>query len=587
MAAPDWSAYLGELAPGSFTGECIGVVPGDPLERIAREYAQATGREVTELPAPTLSGGAVAGALGRNATLVVSADRISRSLLMRFSQDDIWVLTARSPGSFLRLLQRMSWQQPGIGYRAVSGLGNGELAQVRSLADPAGEQAGLLAIDAHGWDCMLHFADGVICGKQDGPVPEIAGPGIPSCFTGPGACRRIDAGPEDRIGFASIRARVIYVNSCRSLRLNQPGGENYWSLAMSALDGFACAYVSTPWMVVPRPASPELLGEELAAGASLGDAVSLVNAAIRLEGSAFGTFNLIGDGGFCPVAPEQAPGAPADARESVTPGRSKSAGLVRSPAFDSRLSRVLTILTRLFQSAEQGIEVLAREPLDCLGAIRASADGWVNGGSGEARRSAAELAEWEREASDLQDRAVRYLVEKAGGFGYDYSTEWAEPRRASPPEQAGTCGHCGTGVIWKWQVTHGIWQEPLAVWECSECTEVGSGDPGLLARLSVQVPAAVRLGERFEVTVTVAAGGPAREEIAVGATIAGEDRFGGNLSAVLPVPPEAGGEYRVTFTGWFDPDDSPNVNDKRQVVVFAGQLGRFASAKRPVWMHSP
>jgi hypothetical protein len=580
------SPDFGGLTAGSFTGEFIGVVAGDSLERIAREYAQATGREVIELPASALSGGTAADALGRNATVVVSADRISRSLLMRFSQDDIWVLTARSARSFLSLLRRMSRQQPGIEYRAVSGLENGKLAQVRPLAAEMSKQAGVLAIDAHGWDCMLHFADGVICGKQDGVVPELAGPGIPSCFTSPGTCRRIDVRPEDRIRFSSIRASIIYVNSCRSLRLNHPVEENYWSLAMSALDGFACAYVSTPWMVVPRPASPDLFTEELVAGASLGDAVSRVNQAIRLDGSAFGTFNLIGDGGFCPVALPSAP-APASARSPVTLGRSPSAPPAGPPVTDDRLSRVLSVLTRLFQSAEQGIDVLASEPLDCLGRIRGSVHGWVNGGNGEARQSAAQLPEWEREASQLQDRAIRYLVDRASGFGYDYSTEWAEPRRASAPRRADACAHCGTGDIWKWQVTHGIWQEPLAIWECSECTEVGAGDPGLLTRLSVHVPDKVPLGETFGVAVTVAAGSPAIDEITVGITIANEDRYGGNLAAVQSVSCEADGACRAGFTGWFDPADSPNVNDKRQVVVFLGHLGRFASAKRPIWVHAP
>jgi hypothetical protein len=581
------SLDFGGLTAGSFTGESIGVVLGDSLEWIAREYAQVTGREVIELPASALSGGAAADALGRNATVVVSADRVSRSLLMRFSQDDIWVLTARSSSGFLSLLRRMSRQRPSIEYRAVSGMEDGEVSQVRPLAAMTSKQVDILTINAHGWDCMLHFADGVICGKQDGMVPEMAGPGIPSCFTSPGTCRRIDVKPADRIRFSSIRASIIYVNSCRSLRLNHPAEDNYWSLAMSALDGFACAYVSTPWMVVPSPSSPELFREELAAGASLGDAMSRVNQAIRMDGSAFGTFNLIGDGGFCPVAPDEAPGASAGARSPATPGRSLSAPPAVTSVTDDRLSRVLSILTRLFQSSEQGIDVLASEPLDCLGRIRGSVDGWVNGSNGEARQSAAQLSEWEREASRLQDRAVRYLVDRASGLGYDYSTEWAEPRRAGAPQQADGCVHCGSGDIWKWHVTHGIWQEPLAIWECSECTEVGAGDPGLLARLSVHVPAKMLLGETFEVVVTIAAGSPAIDEITVGVTIANEDRYGGNLAAVQSVSSEVGGECRVGFTGWFDPSDSPNVNDRRQVVVFLGHLGRFASAKRPIWVQAP
>lgn len=600
------SPDLGGLTADSFTGKSIGVVQGDSLEPIAREYADVTGRELIELSASLLHDGAVADVLGRNATVIASANRISRNLLMRFSCDDIWLLTATSPASFLRMLRRMNRQQPSMAYRSVNGVDGTELTSVQPLASLTSEQVDILDINAHGWDCMLHFADGVVCGKRNKPPTEMAGPGIPSCFTAPGTCRRIDVKPEDRIRFSSIRASIIYVNSCRTLRLDHQAGENYWSLALSALDGSAYAYVSSPWILTSHPSGPALFRRELADGASLGDAVSRLNQAIRADGGAFGTFNLIGDGGFCPVSSAGTPAGPVSARPAITLGGSvapagpapvmgadpalsggSSALPGESSVVDSRLSGVLTVLARLFRSAEQGIDVLASEPLDCLGRIRSATHDWVNGSNGEAQQSEAQLSQWEREASSLQDRAVRFLVDRTSGFRFDYSTEWAEPRRSSEPREVGPCGHCGTGSIWQWYVTYGIWQEPLVVSECSECTEVGSGDPALLTRLSVLAPTQVPLGGTFGVAVEIADDSAATEAITVGATIANEDRYGGNLSAVRTVSRNPDGQWHVTFSGWFDPAESPNVNDRRQVVVFVSHLGRFASAKRPIWVYTP
>ena len=178
----------------------------------------------------------------------------------------------------------------------------------------------LLAITAHGMSDLIHLNGDYVCGRSRylEASGRVAGR-LPSCMEEGGTCFFKPAG--EPLHAHQIQADHVFVNSCGSLRFEDGDFDPLFNVWYAALEGRARSYVGSVRWKDGHGLEGLLYRHLLAAGHPLGEAVALLNRALRSnELEATGdVYHLLGD-------PEERLAAGAGAAEAVgelPPGASR------------------------------------------------------------------------------------------------------------------------------------------------------------------------------------------------------------------------------------------------------------------------
>lgn len=290
----------------SFTDNHVVVCAGDAFANAGRRFAETSGRSLLTLPNPDSEQFTVQlAALSHNATVVLEPGHAPPDVLNQVASRGSSVLTARDADALNRLVARLYGPWPDAVLAAVRGSDDHGGISVPLEAAPlrvATEgHAVLLAVVGHGRDCLVHFADGVLCGRSNGADGVYRGAGPPRCFRDPEqACVRTDLRAADRVYAKDLRTSILFVDTCRGVKVDHDHGPSPWSMTLSALDGEAIAYIGSLRGRVGAEYAPELILDRLRHGASLGEAVCAANQAVTEDSAIQGSYVLIGDSGYIP-----------------------------------------------------------------------------------------------------------------------------------------------------------------------------------------------------------------------------------------------------------------------------------------------
>ncbi|RGD57500.1 hypothetical protein DR950_06535 [Kitasatospora xanthocidica] len=301
--------------PGSFDNGLVVSVEGDPGVGPAVELARRTGRR--HLGVPT-AGAALEIEPAPTLTVVATAAAVDDRWLARASGiDGIGLLTARDGERLTALVSRTlsAPVRPSPRTVLLDATADGAAAVTRDGFSAATRSAGTLVLQAHGRECLVHLADGVLCGRSTGPVsvrPDGHRPlGPTSCVQGEG-CYRLHYRGEELLPAASVDADVVLIDSCLVQKVGTGQFTSDTTLALTLLEGSARAVVASPWIRGGFPAAGPLFAALLRDGAPLGRAVAEVNRAAAAGERTVGRFALLGDAALRPHPEAALPAVAAD-----------------------------------------------------------------------------------------------------------------------------------------------------------------------------------------------------------------------------------------------------------------------------------
>ncbi|MFJ4097489.1 hypothetical protein ACIPYS_38505 [Kitasatospora sp. NPDC089913] len=278
-------------------------VDGDPGTEPAVELARRTGRR--HLSVPT-GGAALEIEPAPTLTVVATAAAVDDRWLARASTiDGIGLLTARDGERLTALVSRTLAQPRRNPRRTVllDATAGGAATVTRTRFSAATRSVGTLVLQAHGRECLIHLADGVLCGRSTGPVsvrPNGRTPlGLTSCLQDEG-CYRLHYRGEELLPAAAVDADIVVLDSCLVQKVGTTQFTSDTTLALTLLEGSARAVVSSPWIRGGFPAAGPLFAALLRDGAPLGRAVAETNRAAAAGERTVGRFALLGDAALRP-----------------------------------------------------------------------------------------------------------------------------------------------------------------------------------------------------------------------------------------------------------------------------------------------
>lgn len=158
------------------------------------------------------------------------------------------------------------------------------------------EHSGIVSFVAHGRDDVIHLHDTVICAKGPAAVARDAGDlraHLPVCaYTG--RCFRDEIPPEKILRADSVLVDMVFVNACMGWRIADGLFPADYLLPSGFAGGTAAAYVAAPNLVNGIAALNDMFHIALAAGASAGEATSVVNDHLRYSRLDLPYFTLLG-----------------------------------------------------------------------------------------------------------------------------------------------------------------------------------------------------------------------------------------------------------------------------------------------------
>lgn len=551
--------------PAAWTEAAGGVVivlDGDDLAPAGTLLALRTGRELWRVRHVDEALAAAAGQ-ERPATIVVRPEAVTPELLAALPPAlPVSVFTARDPAAAGALVHRTAAHRPGPGLTATTiDAVEGPGATMDEARTVASVEHDVVTIHAHGRECGLILRDGVVCGRArvasgTGPVQTSAPGTLTACEQGHGCFRNGWRGSR-LLPIHTMRAGVIIVDSCRALRVS--GGEfgSLVSLALSALDGGALAFVGSTWLRSERGDAAGLIVDRLRQGDPLGVAVAAANAALEEEPDGFGSLTVLGDGALRLATGSHAgPAAPRPPRRPAPP----PAAAPSPPA------------------AAASRPAAAAADLGASCALFAASPGLRSAVAGLPVSSAVAPAE-------LQHRLVSELLDEIRASVYSFFEAWPGPL-VRLGELDVRCHNCGSSAARLHRfTTSAIPARTLALEICPRCTEVFEGldPPGF--DWEWQGPATVVRGRPFSQVLTVR--NPSRRSLqgCVGGAVRNELFHAARMRQVIGVEVPPGGTRSIEFRGVF-PEDGP-VSDYHYLKFAVCLDGRLAVLSRPVHLHTP
>jgi len=169
----------------------------------------------------------------------------------------------------------------------------GEVA-FEELVDPLG----ILTIDGHGRECALILPSVNVCARpprDDRPPKEQHSV---ACQVGD-ICFRARWRAADQHSTQTINARIVFINSCLSLKIEDSPFTHSSSLALSFYRR-AAAVVATRWVGTDALVASRTFEQTLTSGRSIGEAVRMANTRIDTSYVEIGRFGLLGDPAWIP-----------------------------------------------------------------------------------------------------------------------------------------------------------------------------------------------------------------------------------------------------------------------------------------------
>ncbi|MDB5072330.1 MAG: hypothetical protein JWM87_3441 [Candidatus Eremiobacteraeota bacterium] len=570
----------------------IVALAGDDYAGAARALAAATGRRALE--AERFDSALFDGAAPR--TLVARPERFGADVLGGLDPAArTGVLTARSLAVLERLIARI-------------------------LAHAGDRTAELAVMRGHGRECCVHTAGGTLCGRSGDARPG-AGRGVTaSCQLGRG-CYRDGADPAAVPRIASIPADVILTDLCGGFDLSGALLDSSLSLALSAVEGSAIAYVGSTWTKMGAPYAEPLLGALLRGGAALGDAVAELNRAERADGLGFGAFTLLGDAGLrlhppAPIAPPLriASGASAAVRYDVLERLELDPGVAfeqlafepggdLAPLAVPRGGGAWYLVPRAGAAARGMLRVRERSPLRELSAAVAEPLGRLAaleafeivplkarldqikrgadrvGRTFTRRRTPLDDASLENDVSrlveqvlDLQHGICDELIERTAQSEYYFGPE-AIVRFDVVAERRMRCTQCGCSTARRFDFAHRVWPAyRMNVHTCPRCKFVAQGtNAGWSGRIAG--PDTMRAGDRFHQEIVIVNEHTRPLEASLGFAWLNGSSHGVDAAPARRAVVAPSDALHVTFEGATSARETlPDLHIVRAVAVANGEL---------------
>ncbi|BAJ29147.1 MULTISPECIES: TFIIB-type zinc ribbon-containing protein [Kitasatospora] len=553
-------------------------------------------------------------------TVVASPEAVGDRWLARASQrDHIGLLTARGPRRLAALVERTVSAPTWLGERSVLIDATADRpAATREEVRRAADGGGTLVLKAHGRECLVHLADGVICGRTaDEPLvrPDGRRPlGLTSCVQGEG-CYRLHYGDAELLPAASLGAGIVFIDSCLVQKVGDTQFTSDTTLAPTLLEGGAVAVVASPWLRGGHYAAGPQFAALLRDGLSLGAAVAAVNRGVADCERAYGRFVLLGDPGLVPYPGRRLPagriGEPLDLAAGgvrIAPGADPGRITVRGPADALRQPDGGILLVARGEPGEVRVEPASDRPAERFAVLadRTAAAGrlWTCGFTGERFRPDAartELAEVWAELADAlgSERAVRGLdrgrdlldgIDRAvaeqltsltAQGRYHFMDSYSDASRvlAQEPESCPECGSEGLRLHWRHALDPDAERTLLS---CPVCGEVVDADRRAAVSCRLEGPRHTVRGEHL-VQRAVLANRTSRPVVAhLGYALLHEDLYGTEWATTLTVPLAPAEERSVDVGGPVPPHF--DVADRHGLRLFAVAEGRISTYSRYLWV---
>lgn len=165
--------------------------------------------------------------------------------------------------------------------------------EARRIAE---EPQDLVALTSHGDSIDLNLNDIVLCGRPTGydDGKRRAGSLEHTCMA-QDHCPRTRGGEVSRLAADRLRCKVLFAETCSGIAVRDRLLPGALSVALSTLDGEACAYLSTIKVVRSTGAGALLVGALLDSGVSLGEATRILEAFHHEASEDAPSFLLLGD----------------------------------------------------------------------------------------------------------------------------------------------------------------------------------------------------------------------------------------------------------------------------------------------------
>lgn len=156
----------------------------------------------------------------------------------------------------------------------------------------------VLALTSHGDPIDLHLSGVVLCGRAFDPKDGRKRPplsGIEHTCMAEDHCPRTRGGEVPRLRADQVRCRVLFAETCTGIALRDRVFPEALAVGLSALEGTACAYLSTAKVVRSTGFGAILAEAMLASGVTLGETARTVDAVHGHLASDAPSFLLMGD----------------------------------------------------------------------------------------------------------------------------------------------------------------------------------------------------------------------------------------------------------------------------------------------------
>lgn len=203
----------------------------------------------------------------------------------------------------------------------------------------------------------------------------------------------------------------------------------------------------------------------------------------------------------------------------------------------------------------------------------------------EARAAAAESEAVMRELSFFQSRIVAGETDWIRQNFSSYADSWRRPWSVRTEGEALPCPQCGsvTAIHHRVRPSAGTGTEQMYL-ICARCGEVAAGGEDFPVDVRLRLPSEVRLGEKFVLSVLVAAPADRPSTVSIGAAISNEPLVQCTLASTEEVELAAGEERVVEFTGSSDAGRTRPDQHPLKVVVAAD--GGVRCWTRGLWLRA-
>jgi hypothetical protein len=152
----------------------------------------------------------------------------------------------------------------------------------------------VIGLASHGDAIDAHLNHGVLCGRRSTAAPGVVGSVVHTCQVD-GFCRRDVDGVKLRLPIDRLRCQLLFNETCSGIALADGLFPTELSLALSALDGAACAYLSSAKIVRTTNHGPLLVHALLRSGRTFGETAATFAAFHRSVTGDMPSYVLLGD----------------------------------------------------------------------------------------------------------------------------------------------------------------------------------------------------------------------------------------------------------------------------------------------------